>query len=406
MTTSKKSPFLGPLLTAGLAIGIAGTAYVVVHGLIGGQGACPNDTPPEYISGPTPGGGASGLSLSSTGSCSVMVDGSVWCWGWKGKATSRDGARDGAPRAVPQAGPWTSVSLAEHLRCMVRADGHAECVGTDGPAVPPLVMEETRRIVLGPSHHCALRRDRELWCWGPNLSGQLFDETANDATTPVRGARELGPVLDVAVGLGFTCVVVQDGSVRCRGQTSGGSIAPPRDLPPVVQLVAGKDHLCALSATGKVTCWGEKDHGELGHNDAGTTNEVALPGPTRELGASGRRTCARQTNGDVWCWGDSSPPELPEALRGTTLPALAMRGATGMAVSPTHGCIVTAERNVRCWGNNRQKQVSLHLPAYPGGLSFDRCVDWAEPSQSANAPVYWEEGSTRPLAQRIRPLLL
>ena len=335
-----------------------------------------------------------------------MVDGSVWCWGWKGEATSRDGARDGAPRAVPQAGPWTSVSLAEQLRCMVRADGHAECVGTDGPAIPPLVMEDTRRIVLGRSHHCALRHDRELWCWGPNLSGQLFDGTTNEATTPVRGAQELGPVLDVAVGLGFTCVVLQDGSVRCQGQTSGGSVAPPRDLPPVAQLVAGKDHLCALSATGKVTCWGEKDHGELGHNDAGTTNEVALPGATGELLASGRRTCARQTNGDVWCWGDSSPSE---PMSGKTLPALAMRGATGMAVSPTHGCIVTAERNVRCWGDNGQKQVSLHLPVYRAGRGDERsCLSWNEPSASFDQPVYWEKGSRTsapPSLKRLRKLL-
>ncbi len=383
-----------PFLVAGVTITMA-VAYAVYDTYI--RGPCRGDgAPAVYVSGPTPGGGVLALALSASGSCAVLVDGAVWCWGWGATPGAVDGAFGGVPHPVPQPGPWAEVSLAEHTRCLVRKDGHAECTGTDRAPTESVLLEGTRHLVLGPSHHCAIRNEGELWCWGPNGSGQLFNGTTMDSATPVRATETSAPVTDVAVGLGFTCVALASGQVQCRGITSGGTLAPPRDLPPTVQLAAGTNHVCARSESGVVTCWGESVHGEWGREaaPAAASGKVPLALPAREIVASGVRTCARLSDGNVWCWGDSDAGDARSRKR----PYPVMRGAGRVALSPTHGCIVTPTRDVRCWGDNAQKQVSLHLLAYPSGLSHDRCTSWSEETASKGAPVFWMEGSSRQAA--------
>ena len=393
------SPFRGPLLVAGGVLALLLTAYGVLGALFRSDSSCPEGSlPPVFVSGPTPGGGAVSLGISADGSCAVLADGSVWCWGWEGLPGFLDARYGGVPHPVRQSGEWAAVSLGEQLRCLVRKDGHAECEGLRVTPTLPLLLEGVRKIVIGPSHHCLIRQDEKLECWGSNGSGQLFDGSTTDRAKPELAREARGPVKDVAVGLTFTCALGVDGAVRCRGTSSHGNMDPPSDLPPVAELAAGSNHACARTVTGAVICWGESVHGELGTTDASVHQTLALPLPAQELVASGTRTCVRLSNGDVSCWGESEESEPVAAgasRRASIRPEIVMGGASRIALSPAHGCLVGTSGGVRCWGQNRKKQVSLHLPSYPSGLDSNRCSSWSEESTSQGAPVFWTEGATR-----------
>jgi len=95
-----------------------------------------------------------------------------------------------------------------------------------------------------------------------------------------------------ALGLGpsatHTCVLLDDGSVKCFGWNAFGQLGagdtttrgtspadvpallPPVDLGPVAAkaLSAGGDHNCVILVDGSVKCWGSNKFGQLGLGDA------------------------------------------------------------------------------------------------------------------------------------------
>jgi alpha-tubulin suppressor-like RCC1 family protein len=395
----KDSPFRGPLLVAGGVFALVLTAYGVLGTLIRSDSPCPEGSLPKIqVSGPTPGGGATSVAAATYGSCAALADGSVWCWGWEGLPGFVDAPYGGVPHPVRRAGEWASVSLGEQWRCIVGKNGHAECEGLRVTSPPPLLLEGVQKIVLGTSHHCLIRRDATLECWGSNGSGQLFDGSTTDHATPEPAREAKGPVKDVVVGRTFTCALGADGAVHCRGISSRGSMDPPSDLPPVVELAGGSNHVCARTVTSDVICWGESAHGELGSVDASARARVTFPLPAQEIVASGTRTCARLSNGNVSCWGESEEDASIAANatgRTTIHPQIVIGGASRIAISPSHGCLIGTTGDLRCWGQNQKKQVSLHLPSYPSGLDGNRCSSWSEASFSEGAPVFWPEGSTQ-----------
>lgn len=371
----RHGPFRGPLLVAGGVLATLLAAYGVLGALFPPYTACPEGRlPPVFVSGPTPGGGAVSLRLSADGSCAVMADGSVWCWGWEGLPGFLDAPYGGAPHPVRPAGEWAAVSLGEQLRCLVRKDGHAECEGLRVTPQPPLLLEGVRKVVIGSSHHCSIRQDGTLACWGSNGSGQLFDGSTADRATPELAREAKGPVRDVAVGLTFTCALGVDGAVSCRGISSRGKMDPPSDLPPVAELAAGANHACARTVAGAVICWGESVHGELGTTDASARSLVTFPQPAQEIAASGTRTCARLANREVWCWGENGDDaaETEGASRKASRPLLVAQGASRIALSPSHGCLVAKEAGSGAGGKTEKSRFrSICRPIPPASTPID-----------------------------------
>ena len=207
----------------------------------------------------------------------------------------------------------------------------------------------------------------------------------------------LRSVVQVAAGLTHTCVLLDDGRVKCwgsgrslglgttnhRGDNAGemGDNLPAVDLGAgavPVAIVAGWYHTCALLDDGRVKCWGENFYGQLGLGD--TLHRGDGPGemgdalPAVDLGqgntavaisSGGHHTCALLGDGHVKCWGRNFVGQLglgdpsdrgdgPNEM-GDNLPAVDL-GASHTAVEISAGWVETCARlengAVKCWGHN------------------------------------------------------
>lgn len=173
--------------------------------------------------------------------------------------------------------------------------------GTSSPAVAdgneaPAAPAAARGLTAGLTHTCTIVSGA-LYCWGGNASGQLgLSDTNNRAD----GGGETGYFLPavslppgrtataVTAGDAHTCVILDDGTLRCwgangsgqlglgnttsRGNTTGtmGANLPAVDLGAgrtATAVTAGDDHTCAVLDTGARKCWGWNSEGELGQGD-------------------------------------------------------------------------------------------------------------------------------------------
>jgi alpha-tubulin suppressor-like RCC1 family protein len=152
-----------------------------------------------------------------------------------------------------------------------------------------------------------------------------------------------------------------------------------------VTVVAGADHSCVLFDDGTVKCWGGNSHAQLGLGDAedrgDEPGEMGEELPTVDLGtgrtvtalsAGGTHTCAILDDGALKCWGDNHFGELglgdadhhgerPEQM-GDALPAVDLGyGRTAQAVSANGNqtCALLDDDSVKCWGDNEYGQLGI-----------------------------------------------
>jgi alpha-tubulin suppressor-like RCC1 family protein len=183
-------------------------------------------------------------------SCAVLQDGTVKCWGDNSAGQIGDGTRATAAMPVAVAGITTAAA-----------------------------------VTSGDFHTCALLRDSTVDCWGLNFSGQLGDGTGFDSYTPVQ-VSGISTAVAVSAGVIHTCAVLQNGAAECWGHNSSGQIGDgttTNRLAPVAvggvstaigPVAAGNNDSCVLLQNGFVKCWGMNTYGELGN---GTTADAQTP---------------------------------------------------------------------------------------------------------------------------------
>ncbi|NMO13637.1 hypothetical protein HPC49_31185 [Pyxidicoccus fallax] len=278
------------------------------------------------------------------------------------------------------------------------------------PRAPLPSSKRPARLAAGHSQSCAIFMGGDLLCWGENSHGQLgTGDTRYRGQTPdtllgppVELGTERRPI-QVAVGAGYTCALLEHGAVKCWGVNTSGQLgtgdtcgrAHAEDLGteiPGVDLgsgrtarfiVAGSQHTCALLDTGAVKCWGGNPSGQLGLGDmrarGGTPGDLGEHLPSVSLGtgrtavllaAGHEHTCAVLDTGAVKCWGANDYGQLglgalgnrgdePGEL-GDALPAVDLgkgRTAVALAAGNRHTCAVLDTGAVKCWGDHRSGQL-------------------------------------------------
>ena len=322
------------------------------------------------------------LSLhSGTHACVLSTAGTVKCWG------TNDSGQLGLGDTLP------------------RGAG----AGQMGDALPAVFTGLARitDVAAGTGSTCVIGSNGEVKCWGRNDNGQLgAGDTVNRGILP----GDMGPslplvplgvgrrALHLALGTNHTCVLMDDGNVRCWGNNEAGQLgvgdtATRGDQPselgdglPTVNLGTGRtavaigsgaEFSCALLDNAQVKCWGSNALGQLGLGDTvsrGQTTNMGDNLPAVNFGTNAAvaslsvgqtHSCVLLTNGQVKCWGDNSYCMLglgDQANRGsaanqmgTALPSVQLgtgRIATQVGAGWGGACVVLDTGALKCWGYN------------------------------------------------------
>lgn len=257
---------------------------------------------PEPVS-----GGHAFRALASLGSgesfstCGVTTAGDMYCWGLNLQGELGTGAitfSEPAPQLVAGghafAGP---AAMARHVTCALEAAGDILCWGLNdfgqlgrgsvtGPQPTPAAVaggHTFETVTVGATAACGIDTDRNAWCWGRNLQGELGTGTVGAGLStpqPVAGSHAFARV---SAGWVFACGVDVNGVASCWGQNQFGqlgrglaSAAEPLPGPVagghVFEAVdPGYQHACGLAASGETYCWGVGFFGQLGNGSTAST---------------------------------------------------------------------------------------------------------------------------------------
>ena len=249
------------------------------------------------------------------------------------------------------------------------------------------------QIASGWRHSCALYENQRVKCWGSNSRGQLglgHTNTIGDDEKPFSiGFVDVGgPVEQVSIGYGHTCVLLADRSAKCWGGNLYGelglghrhdigdnelssSISSLNLGEPLRQIVAGTNFTCALTDSGKVKCWGGNNSGQLGlaHGDrvgdeadetSDTFSAIRLGSRAMKISLGASHVCALLKEGRVRCWGSNEQGQLGYGHTHSIgdnehpfLPGNVPIGARVLDVvagKSSYTCALLEDRGVKCWG--------------------------------------------------------
>ncbi|MBI3802582.1 MAG: IPT/TIG domain-containing protein [Nitrospirae bacterium] len=201
-------------------------------------------------------------------------------------------------------------------------------------------------------------------------------QTASFAATGFfkNGASQRLSLATLAAGVGHTCAVLSEGTVRCWGENSfgqlgNGSTAPSsvptrvRGIGSATAVAAGTAHTCVLLSEGRVACWGDNSAGQLGN---GTNTGSALPvevtgiRDAATITAGRHHACAVLSDGATMCWGSDADPPGSGGNYDSTTP-VRVGGRAGSAATEiageSHTCALFSEGAVSCWGDNTFGQL-------------------------------------------------
>jgi alpha-tubulin suppressor-like RCC1 family protein len=191
---------------------------------------------------------AKAIAAGATHTCALLTDGMVRCWG-----DPTGSMRTATPFPVDLgtgsgSSAFTAVQLAanDQLTCALIDDSpyRLKCWGSNSAGqlgigstggttnVPTNEVQfgsKTPRVVAaGAAHACVIASDQNVRCWGSNAFGQLGTGTTISSSGPASNV-ELGlgrTARAIATGELHTCVVLDDGSVRCFGRNNFSQVGP------------------------------------------------------------------------------------------------------------------------------------------------------------------------------------
>ena len=363
--------------------------------------------------------------------CALLPPGVVRCWGnnedgtlgYGNTVTIGDDEYPNAAGDVDVGGTVVQISAAQTSTCVVLDGGAVRCWGHEYasmwdpqvgylgyPGIHQVGDDETPSSVgdvnvggpavdvgTGWTHTCALLESGAVRCWGWALAGGLGygnTETIGDDEDPaVAGDVDLGGIaVALAVGVGHSCVLLENGSVRCWGygpQLGYGNTAiigddeTPAEAGDVnvggtvVELAAGGSHTCARLDTGDVRCWGYGTHGALGYGNTQTigdneepasAGDVPLGEPAVQISAGSQHTCALLESGAVRCWGEGAYGQLgygnvarigdnetPESAGDVNVGG----PVQAIVAGGDHTCAILMSGVLRCWGDNSSGELGI-----------------------------------------------
>ncbi|MDC0230167.1 hypothetical protein OAK48_04260 [Deltaproteobacteria bacterium] len=209
----------------------------------------------------------------------------------------------------------------------------------------------TTTIAVGLGHSCAILDNGNVKCWGYNNSGQLgIDNSTKMGDDHGEMAQLTGinfgtgrTATAIAVGLGHSCAKLDNGVVKCWGQNNNGQL--------------GIDNSTSMG----------DDHGEMAQL---TGINLGTGRTATAITAGYYHNCAKLDNRDVKCWGYNNNGQLgidnttkmgdnDEMAQLTGINLGTGRTATAITAGYYRSCALMDNGAVKCWGRNNYGQLGI-----------------------------------------------
>lgn len=329
------------------------------------------------------------LALGELHTCALLDNGAVKCWGGNEKGQLGQGGID-----TWGSSPSTTVDSLPEIE-----------LGAGLAAVS---------ITAGRDFTCALLSNNSVKCWGDNSRYQLGTTTVLSGAmgdTVDLGADFIPVLVMSGCYSQHVCAISTTGRLQCWGDNSqcqlgkgpqgpdarqaANTVFPNVSIPlgsgrKAVSVAIGGLHTCVLLDNGSVKCWGQGWWGKLGYEDtkmrgcSSTENEM-----TQEMGdnlaavdlgtgliavaitAGQDFTCALLSCGLVKCWGGNGvaqlgqgkgghqgdePDEMGDFLAFTDVGSLKV---SAIASGLSHSVVLLEDGSVKAWGSNFVGKLGL-----------------------------------------------
>lgn len=191
--------------------------------------------------------------------CMLDIDGAIGCNG---------SIANGGIGLQP--GPFVGVGAGNAISCGLKEGGEVLCWGNDDHGiVTDLPGGEFGQLAVGENHACAISKaDASAVCWG---AGDSDDPNGSDPELIAfaQAVPPAGKFIALAAGLGHTCGILENGSVRCWGagttvDNCEETLQCGQSIPPAgtfVQIACGTSNSCGIKDDGTLECWGSNSAG-------------------------------------------------------------------------------------------------------------------------------------------------
>ncbi len=196
---------------------------------------------------------ATAISTGGNFMCTILDDGSVWCWG---------------DNSYGQLGVGNSSNSGNWRY-------------TPNPVMMPTGSSAVA-IASGGRHSCMIIQDGRAFCWGYNYYGQIGDGTSDtfnairNLPTQVYSASDY---ISISAGYEFTCAITTLYSLECWGNNNDRQIGYSTSNPDwkyvtpktvtlpsnleVRSISTGASSACAILETMETYCWGDDNNGRI-----------------------------------------------------------------------------------------------------------------------------------------------
>ena len=338
------------------------------------------------------GGGFNNISAGLQHTCSILFNGTAYCWGVNGFGRLGDGTKTQReePTPVNMSSTFKAISTGDYYSCGVLSNGTAYCWGrnnngqlgdgttTERTNPTPINISSTFKAISAGYHHsCGILSNGTAYCWGYNNQGQLGDgtKTQHINPTPVDISSTFKAIS--TAGYSHSCGILSNGSAYCWGDNAqnqlGDGTVVDKLSPNAVNMSStfqsisiGKYHSCGVLSNGTAYCWGKGTNGRLGD---GTTTNKNNPTPvnisstfkTISAGYDDGHSCGVLSNGTAYCWGESANGRLGngDIINDQSNPSPVNISSTFKTISAgdQHSCGIFSNGTAYCWGYNANGQL-------------------------------------------------
>jgi alpha-tubulin suppressor-like RCC1 family protein len=247
------------------------------------------------------------------------------------------------------------------------------------PAVTDVV-----HMALGSYHTVAVLSNGTVVAWGRNQKGQVTGD-GTTTTSPVGPTVVQGitNVKKAAASYYTTCLLLNDGTVKCAGQDSYAELGngdPKSDSKTFVDVVgitdavdisAGHHHFCVVLSDATMKCWGRNNQRQLGDNTNTDSTEPVICRDVTDavsvrLGAE--TTCYLTQEGTIFCWGDC---QAHRCGNGNENDKYYKQSSGQVKIDSSNyltnvrdfdyaygsGCAIQTDDTLRCWGRNYNEEM-------------------------------------------------